>query len=52
VPFTSLEFDWPCGFTHFELSIWNQNVNNLAVKQLSKLEDVLGCKLRQIRTHL
>ena len=47
VPFTSLEFDWPAGFAHFALSIWNPNVADklLTIEQMSKLENVLGCKL-------
>jgi hypothetical protein len=53
VPFTSLEFDWPAGFAYFELSIWNPNVVDdlLTGEQLGTLEEVLCCKLRQIRAH-
>ena len=53
VPFTSLEFDWPAGFAHFTLSIWNPNVADglLTIEQLGMLEEVLGCKLKQIRAH-
>jgi hypothetical protein len=53
IPFTSLEFDWPAEFAHFALSIWNPNVadGRLTVAQLGMLEEVLGCKLKQIRAH-
>jgi len=53
LPFTSLEFDWPAGFAHFALSIWNTNAADglLTVEQLGMLDEVLGCKLKQIRAH-
>lgn len=52
VPFTSLTFDWPAGFAHFELCIWNPNIaRNLNDSEMAKLEAVLGCKLRQVRAH-
>ena len=38
---------WLAGFAHFALSIWNSNVADglLTIEQMSKLENVLGCKL-------
>jgi hypothetical protein len=52
VPLTTLEFDWPAGFARFELRIWNPNVaRDLDQGQLARLEAVLGCRLRQIRSH-
>ena len=53
VPFTSLKFDLPAGFARFSLSIWNANVDDglLTEVQLATIEQVLGCKLAQIRVH-
>jgi hypothetical protein len=52
VPLTNLQFDWPATFARFELSIYNPNVSeNLTPEQLSRLEDILGCKLIQVRAH-
>jgi hypothetical protein len=53
IPFPSLRFDWPAGFAHFELCVQNPGLddNLLAPVELRKLEDVLNCKLMQIRTH-
>jgi len=52
VPFTALEFEWPAGFAHFELSIWNPNIaRNLSDAEMGKLEAILGCKLKQVRAH-
>ncbi len=52
VPLTSVHFDWPAGFAHFELCIWNPNIDrNLNDSEMAKLEAVLGCKLRQVRAH-
>jgi hypothetical protein len=53
VPFTSLKFDWPAGFAHFRLSIWNTNVADglLTDEQLARIEALLSCKLTQIRAH-
>lgn len=52
VPFTSLTFDWPAAFARFELSVRNPDSSeNLSAAELSELEQVLGCKLRQVRAH-
>jgi hypothetical protein len=53
VLFTSLQFDWPAGFAHFRLSIWNPNIEGGALNadKLGRLEAILGCKLTQIRAH-
>lgn len=52
VPFTSLTFEWPAAFARFELNVHNPNVGeNLSESQLSQLEDILGCKLTQVRAH-
>ncbi|MCA9178809.1 MAG: hypothetical protein KDB14_30310 [Planctomycetales bacterium] len=47
-----LEFDWPAGFARFELNVMNPNVaENLTESQLRELEQILGCRLRQVRAH-
>lgn len=53
VPFTSVAFDWPAGFAHFELCAWNPRVddNLLALEDLQTLQSVLNCELKQVRTH-
>ena len=52
VPFTQIKFDWPAGFSMFELSIYNPNIDrNLNDAELSQLETVLGCSLSQVRAH-
>ena len=51
-PAVAVAFDWPAGFAHFELSIWNPNTErpvDSAVR--GKLEDLLGCPLREIWAH-
>jgi hypothetical protein len=53
VPFTSLAFDWPAGFAHFELCVWNPRIddNLLTLVDLENLQSVLNCELKQVRTH-
>jgi hypothetical protein len=47
-----LEFDWPAGFARFELSVMNPNSgDNLTETQIGDLEQILGCPLRQVRSH-
>jgi hypothetical protein len=49
----ALRYDWPAGFARYVLRAVNPNIDNevLPADKLSVLEDILGCKLRQIRTH-
>jgi hypothetical protein len=49
----ALRYDWPAGFARYILRAPNPGIGNgwLEEKQLSALESILGCKLRQIRTH-
>lgn len=52
VPLTSLQFDWPAGFARFELRIWNPGIGeNLTPSQVAEFEELLGCKLLQVRAH-
>jgi hypothetical protein len=53
IPFSSLRFDWPAGFAHFELCIQNPTHDGglLTSEELKKLQDVLSCELMQIRAH-
>jgi hypothetical protein len=52
VPFTSLTFDWPAAFARFELSVRNpDSTEDLTESQLASIEQILGCKLKQVRAH-
>jgi hypothetical protein len=53
IAFTSLQFDWPAGFAHFELSVRNPSLDDIYLppKELKKLQDALNCRLTQIRAH-
>ena len=48
----ALRYIWPAGFARFSLCAMNPNIGGvLAAKDVSALEDVLGCKLRQVYAH-
>jgi hypothetical protein len=49
----ALRYDWPAGFARYVIRAVNPDIDNgvLPADKLSVLEDILGCKLRQIRTH-
>ncbi len=49
----ALRYDWPAGFARYILRALNPEIENgmLPADKLSALEEILGCKLRQIRTH-
>jgi len=47
-----IDFSGAAGFSKFELCIWNPySDNGISEEQLSELENLLGCKLRQIWAH-
>jgi hypothetical protein len=48
----ALRYDWPAGFARFVLRAVNPEIENglLPADKLSVLEQILGCKLRQIAT--
>ena len=46
-----LNYNWSQGFARFVLSARNPNISMLDKQSLSKLEQILGCKLRVIWTH-
>jgi hypothetical protein len=48
----ALRYHWPAGFARYILRALDPGIDNrwLEEKQLSALEGILGCKLRQIRT--
>jgi hypothetical protein len=50
----ALRYDWPAGFARFALRAINPDIENglLPADRLSVLEEILGCKLRQIGAHL
>jgi len=44
-----LIYEWPAGFARFALIIQNPNIGGwLAEEKLAEVDDVVGCKLRQI----
>jgi hypothetical protein len=47
----ALRYDWPAGFARFVLRALDPELKDglLPVDKLSALEEILGCKLRQIR---
>lgn len=48
----TLHYIPPAGFARFSLRAMNPNIGGvLAAKDVRVLEDVLGCKLRQVYTH-
>ena len=51
VKFIDLEFDWPGGFSKFELTVSNPDLETLTPSQIQELEEVLGCRLKLIRAY-
>lgn len=47
-----LYYVWPAGFAQFVLGAMNPNVPELTFAQLSQLEQLLGCRLRQVFQHI
>ena len=48
----ALRYEWPAGFARFVLRAQNADIGGfLPASDLSVLEDILGCKLRQILAH-
>jgi len=48
---TDLEFKWPAGFSKFELSALNPDIEPLSKEQISALSKILDCELKQIWAH-
>jgi len=49
----SLRYEWPAGFARFVLRAESPNLGDwLAADKQSVLEEILGCKLRQIMTRV
>ncbi|BFM48756.1 hypothetical protein [Marinomonas sp. THO17] len=48
---TDLEFKWPAGFSKFELSALNPDIEPLSKEQIAALSKILGCELREIWAH-
>ena len=47
-----VDFSGAAGFSKFELCIWNPYAENgISEEQVSELENLLGCKLKQIWAH-
>jgi hypothetical protein len=44
-----LQYEWPAGFARFTLAARNPNLEReLSFKQLDELQEILGCRLRQV----
>jgi hypothetical protein len=52
ISLNDLDFSWPTGFSCFTLDALNPNINDLTSVQTEELEDIVGCKLRQIWEHI
>lgn len=51
-PVQDIDFCGAAGFSKFELCIWNPYAENgISEEQVSELENLLGCKLKQIWAH-
>jgi len=51
-PVQKVDFCGAAGFSKFELCIWNPYANNgISEAQVSKIESLLGCKIKQIWAH-
>ncbi|GAA1233585.1 hypothetical protein GCM10009665_24870 [Kitasatospora nipponensis] len=48
----ALDYDWPCGFARFEIAVWNPDRGWFTDEELTRLADVLGHPVRQVRAHL
>lgn len=47
-----LRYVWPVAFGRFVLEAENPNSKGLTPRQLRALEEVLGCKLQEVATHV
>jgi hypothetical protein len=47
-----LDDQWPCGFARFEIEIWNPPQPWFTDEELSRIAEVLGHEVRQIRAHI
>ncbi|HEU5015576.1 MAG TPA: hypothetical protein VFT66_23845 [Roseiflexaceae bacterium] len=47
-----LLYDWPAGFARFVLEARNPNIGLLSVSQIRELQQILGCRVRQILAHI
>ncbi|MEE1838548.1 hypothetical protein ACIODX_38345 [Streptomyces sp. NPDC088190] len=48
----ALKYDWPCGFARFEVAIWNPERAWFSDEELSRLGNVLGHPVKQVRAHI
>ncbi|MFE2642729.1 hypothetical protein ACFXDO_09165 [Streptomyces nigra] len=46
----ALDYDWPCGFTRFEIAIWNPARAWFSDEELTAIGDVSDIQ-RQVRAH-
>jgi hypothetical protein len=48
----NLQYEWPCGFARFELTLWNLGRGWLTDQELSIIARALGHPVRQIMAHI
>ncbi|MET8974254.1 hypothetical protein ABZX85_01410 [Streptomyces sp. NPDC004539] len=48
----TLRFEAPCGFSRFEIAVWNPERDAFGGGELAALADALGHPVRQIRAHI
>ncbi|KUJ33515.1 hypothetical protein ADL25_45025 [Streptomyces sp. NRRL F-5122] len=48
----ALEYDWPCGFARFEISIWNPEREWFSDEELITIGTALGHPVRQVRARI
>jgi hypothetical protein len=52
VLFSDLSYDWPAGVASFEISIMNPGrADGLSGSELTELQEILGCQVKQIWAH-
>jgi DNA-directed RNA polymerase subunit N (RpoN/RPB10) len=47
-----LKYDWPQGFARFQVKALNPGIREFSPTHQAKLEEILGCPLRQIWSHI
>jgi hypothetical protein len=52
VSLNGLRYNWPAGFASYSLEAMNPNSRGLSFAQIARLEQELGCELREVPLHL
>ncbi|MGW2233369.1 hypothetical protein [Streptomyces sp. NPDC001759] len=51
-PLHALKYYWPCGFTRFEIAVWNPERAWFSAEELTSIGDALGHPVQQVRAHI